>query len=73
MGGWVGLRASLDSVEKNNLLPVPGIEPQFLSIQRVAHCFTDGTILAHFGARKLQNSCHLLFLNRFQKSKDILS
>jgi hypothetical protein len=28
---WVGPRASLDAEERENLLPLPGIEPHFLS------------------------------------------
>jgi hypothetical protein len=52
MGGWVGLRAGLVSLEKKKLLPVQGIEPHFLSLHPVAHCYTDRTILAHFGVRK---------------------
>jgi hypothetical protein len=28
IGGWVGLRTGLDVVEKRNILPLPGIQPQ---------------------------------------------
>jgi hypothetical protein len=28
LGGWMGARASLDTVKKINLLPVPAIEPR---------------------------------------------
>jgi hypothetical protein len=29
IGGWVGPRASLDAVEKKNILSLPGIQPHF--------------------------------------------
>jgi hypothetical protein len=31
LGGRLGPRASMDTVEKRNLLPLPGIEPRFLA------------------------------------------
>jgi hypothetical protein len=36
IGGWVGLWASLDAVEKRKILPLLGIQPQL-----IAHCYTE--------------------------------
>jgi hypothetical protein len=33
IGGWVDFRANLVAMEKRNLLPLPGFEPQFLGRQ----------------------------------------
>jgi hypothetical protein len=36
MVGWVGPRARFDALEKIILLPMPGIEKQFLVVEPVA-------------------------------------
>jgi hypothetical protein len=36
MGGWVGHRTDLESVEKRKVMPLPGIEPQPPRLQPVA-------------------------------------
>jgi hypothetical protein len=36
IGGWVSPRADLDIVEKQKILPLPGIEPRPFSLQPVA-------------------------------------
>jgi hypothetical protein len=46
MGGWMDLRADLDSVEKRKILTLPGIE----------HChYTDGTIPALIKTHVINN------------------
>jgi hypothetical protein len=42
IGGWVGPRADLDTVEKRTILPLPGIES--LGVHPVARHYTNWAI-----------------------------
>jgi hypothetical protein len=42
IGGWVGLRAGLDDVDKRKLFPLPGIGPRPLSPQ--SRRYTDSAM-----------------------------
>jgi hypothetical protein len=44
VGGWMGLRASLDDVEKKQFLTVPGLELRPLSLPTVASRYSDYAI-----------------------------
>jgi hypothetical protein len=44
IGGWVGLRAGLEAMEKRKILPLPGTEPP--AIQPVARHYIDWAIPA---------------------------